>query len=144
MTLAEYKAREALSLTALAKHLGCPVSTVHGWLTGQRRPDWASLERIRAATDGAVSPADFLPSHSASRETPTAKAMPGFAEAQSPFAAEARALGLDPEAIAEKSLRDAIRAEKERRWREENREAIEAQNAWVEKHGLPLARYRMF
>ena len=26
----------------------------------------------------------------------------------------------------------------------EAREAIEANNAWVEKHGLPLARYRMF
>lgn len=68
----------------------------------------------------------------------------GFAETQAPFATEARALGLDPEAIAQKAVRDAIKAEKERRWLEENREAIEAQNAWVEKHGLPLAKYRMF
>jgi len=29
-------------------------------------------------------------------------------------------------------------------WKEENRSAIEAQNAWVDKHGLPLAEHRMF
>ncbi len=58
--------------------------------------------------------------------------------------AEARALGLDPDAIAAKALADAIRQEKERRWQEDNREAIESQNAWIEKHGLPLAKYRTF
>jgi hypothetical protein len=42
---------------------------------------------------------------------------PGFAETQAPFATEARALG--PEAIAQKAVRDAIKAEKERRWLEE-------------------------
>lgn len=68
----------------------------------------------------------------------------GFAETQVPIADEARTLGLDPDAIAAKAVQDAIRAEKERRWIEENREAIEAQNAWVERHGLPLAKYRMF
>ena len=68
----------------------------------------------------------------------------GFAETQAPFATEARALGLDPEAIAQKAVRDAIKAEKERRWLEENREAIAAHNEWVEKHGVPLAKYRMF
>jgi antitoxin CcdA len=68
----------------------------------------------------------------------------GMAETQAPFSTEARALGLDPEAIARKAICDAIKAEKERRWLEENREAIEAQNAWVEKHGVPLAKYRMF
>ena len=58
--------------------------------------------------------------------------------------AEARALGLDPEAIAAKALEDAVRAEKARRWLQENSAAIEAQNAWVEQHGLPLAKYRTF
>ena len=30
------------------------------------------------------------------------------------------------------------------RWLAENHEAIESSNAFVEKHGLPLAKYRMF
>jgi antitoxin CcdA len=54
------------------------------------------------------------------------------------------ALGLDAAALAERAVREAISAEKARRWLEENREAIEASNAWVEKHGLPLAKYRPF
>ena len=29
-----------------------------------------------------------------------------------------------------------------RKWLAENRKAIEASNAWVKKHGLPLACYR--
>jgi LPS sulfotransferase NodH len=31
-----------------------------------------------------------------------------------------------------------------RHWQRENREAVEAWNAWVAKHGLPLARFRQF
>jgi antitoxin CcdA len=61
-----------------------------------------------------------------------------------PAADEARGLGLDPEAIAARAVGDAIRAEKARRWQEENRAAIEAHSRWVEEHGLPLAKYRMF
>lgn len=76
--------------------------------------------------------------------TISAPPVAGFAETQAPFATEARALGLDPDAIAQKAVRDAIKAEKERRWLEENREAIAAHNEWVEKHGVPLAKYRMF
>lgn len=53
--------------------------------------------------------------------------------------AEAKALGINISRTAE-----AVRKEKERRWKEENREAIESSNRWVDKHGLPLAKYRQF
>ncbi|MBO9714091.1 type II toxin-antitoxin system CcdA family antitoxin [Sphingomonas sp.] len=56
----------------------------------------------------------------------------------------ARAAGLNLSQVCEAALREASRKERERAWQEENREAIEANNAWVEKHGLPLAKYRMF
>ena len=58
--------------------------------------------------------------------------------------AEAKELGIDISAIAETALADAVRAEKERRWLEENREAIESLNRWVEENGLPFAEYRRF
>lgn len=35
-------------------------------------------------------------------------------------------------------------SEEAKRWREENADAIKAWNEWVEKNGLPLAKYRMF
>ncbi len=49
-----YKAAEGLSLTALAERLGKPVTTVHGWLHGQRRPHADQIADIVAATGGRV------------------------------------------------------------------------------------------
>jgi antitoxin CcdA len=54
----------------------------------------------------------------------------------------ARQLGVDISRAAEEGI--ALRAEAARRWREENAEGIRQMNAYVEKHGLPLAKYRMF
>jgi antitoxin CcdA len=56
----------------------------------------------------------------------------------------AREAGINLSQTCEAALRTAAKAERERRWQEENREAIEASNAWVEKNGLPLTKYRMF
>lgn len=57
---------------------------------------------------------------------------------------DARALGVNISAAAEKGVTEAVRAAKAAAWLEENREAIEASNKWVEEHGLPLEKYRMF
>jgi antitoxin CcdA len=52
--------------------------------------------------------------------------------------AEAKAANLNVSGV----LDDALRARLAAKWREENREAIESVNAYVEKHGLPLAKFR--
>ena len=39
--------------------------------------------------------------------------------------------------------RDPDRSKRAEQWLEENREALDSWNAWVEKHGLPLAKYRL-
>jgi antitoxin CcdA len=57
---------------------------------------------------------------------------------------EARALHINLSATFEASLRDAVRARKAAQWLEENRAAIQRSNEWVEKHGLPLEKYRQF
>ncbi|HEV8034940.1 type II toxin-antitoxin system CcdA family antitoxin [Yoonia sp.] len=57
---------------------------------------------------------------------------------------EARALNINLSATFEASLRDAVRARKAAAWLEENRAAIQSSNEWVEKHGLPLEKYRQF
>ena len=57
---------------------------------------------------------------------------------------EARRLGVNLSRAAEDGLRRAVAEEAARRWQEENAEGIRQMNAYVEKHGLPLAKYRMF
>jgi antitoxin CcdA len=39
---------------------------------------------------------------------------------------------------------DEVREAVREAWFDENREAIESWNAWIEKNGLPLAKYRQF
>jgi antitoxin CcdA len=56
----------------------------------------------------------------------------------------AREVGINLSQACEAALRAAAKAERERRWQEENKDAIAASNAWVEEHGLPLAKYRLF
>ena len=56
--------------------------------------------------------------------------------------ADAKALGINLSRACETGLAAELKAERERQWREENAEAIASSNAYVEKYGLPLAKYR--
>jgi antitoxin CcdA len=58
--------------------------------------------------------------------------------------AAAREVGLNLSQVCEAAIRQATKAEQDRRWQEENRDWAEACNKWVEENGLPLERYRMF
>lgn len=57
---------------------------------------------------------------------------------------EAKALGLNMSQLAEDALAKAVSEEKSRRWKLENQATLEAWNDYVDKNGLPLARYRLF
>lgn len=57
---------------------------------------------------------------------------------------EAKELGINVSRASEEGLAREIKAERERRWLEENREAIDEYNDWVLNNELPLARYRQF
>jgi antitoxin CcdA len=65
---------------------------------------------------------------------------------------EARNLDIDVQAVAEQALFRKIReqrteverAEMKRKFQEENAEAFTYSNEYVERNGLPLARYRQF
>lgn len=58
--------------------------------------------------------------------------------------ADAKALDINVSRAAETGIVEAVRAEKNKRWLEENREALLYFNDWVEENGLPLAKYRQF
>ncbi|MFN4148726.1 MAG: type II toxin-antitoxin system CcdA family antitoxin [Rhodocyclaceae bacterium] len=57
---------------------------------------------------------------------------------------EARAYKINLSQTLEAALLAELKKEKERRWLEENRAAIDAYNRYVEKHGLFSDRYRSF
>lgn len=57
---------------------------------------------------------------------------------------ESRELGLNLSRAAEDGIARAVKAEKERRWLEENAEAMAAYNATVDREGLPLEAFWTF
>lgn len=58
--------------------------------------------------------------------------------------ADAKELGLDATAVMEDALRTCVAAERGRRWREENAEAIRQDNALLERDGLWCDDLRLF
>ncbi|GGG10209.1 MULTISPECIES: type II toxin-antitoxin system CcdA family antitoxin [Rhizobium] len=58
--------------------------------------------------------------------------------------AQARELDINLSRAAEDGIAKAVKAERERRWLEENAEAIRVYNEYIEKNGLPLEEYRTF
>ena len=58
--------------------------------------------------------------------------------------AEAKELGINLSQACERGLVETVAETRAARWKEENREALESSNAWVEANGLPLAKYRLF
>lgn len=57
---------------------------------------------------------------------------------------EARALRINLSQAAEAGLVRAVAERRAELWKNENRDALESSNRFVEQHGLPLARYRSF
>jgi len=57
---------------------------------------------------------------------------------------EARSLEINLSRAAEDGIRQAVAAEKARRFRDEFADVIQSNNDYVEKHGLPLEKYRLF
>jgi len=62
----------------------------------------------------------------------------------SALVAEAKSLGVSISQASNQGLALAVKQARSERWLEENKPALDAYNAWVEKHGLPLAKYRLF
>lgn len=61
MTLSEFLTAKDMTIVALAASMGRPVSTVHGWVRGTRKPGWSDVPDIERVTGGAVTAADFVP-----------------------------------------------------------------------------------
>ena len=62
----------------------------------------------------------------------------------SELVANAKVMGINLSQTCEAALGAALKKEREEQWIKENWDAIQSTNAWVEKNGLPLAKYRVF
>jgi antitoxin CcdA len=58
--------------------------------------------------------------------------------------AEAKALNINVSQACERGLARSVAEARRTRWLEDNKEAIEAYNAMVERDGLPLDEFRQF
>ncbi len=57
---------------------------------------------------------------------------------------EAKTLGVNVSRAAEAGVLAAVKAERGRRWKEDNAEAIADYNAWIEENGIPNQSIRLF
>ncbi len=57
---------------------------------------------------------------------------------------EAKSLKVNLSRAAEEGVRRAVAQARAENWRSENASALESSNRYVEKHGLPLERFRQF
>jgi antitoxin CcdA len=81
--------------------------------------------------------------HPSARKAPAPKRATNIS-LRSDLIEEAKRLDINISQACEQGLEQQVARTRAEVWLEENREAIESSNAYVEKHGLPLARYRMF
>ena len=137
-TLSEWRKANNCSL----KQLGEQTRLQKGFLSeierGLKRPSVEAARRIEAATNGEVTAAELLGLSSGVRE----EGAPFFTERD--LAAEARALGIDPDAIARQAVEDAVKRARIDAWIDENREAFATNARDVEENGLWCDRYRQF
>lgn len=61
-----------------------------------------------------------------------------------PLLHQARALEINVSQACERGLRDAVANARRQRWLTDNRDSMEAWNAHVSAHGLPLDQFRQF
>ena len=57
---------------------------------------------------------------------------------------EAKAMDVKLSHAAEEGVRAAVAKAKAELWTTDNSESFESSNAYIEKHGLPLDKYRQF
>ena len=75
---------------------------------------------------------------------PSARRAPTELSLNEDLLRQVRELGIPLDDTCERALAEAVRAARIRAWQEENREAIEAYNAYVAEYGCFGEEYRTF
>ena len=75
---------------------------------------------------------------------PTAKRKPTNLSLDSALLNQAKALNVNLSRAAEEGVALAVKKAREAAWKEENADAIQGYNEWVEENGIPLSKFRQF
>lgn len=118
-----------LSVSAIAGIAGLPRTTLYSFVTGDTKS-------LRASAQLAVQEALGLKRTQAVREDP--------APFEHDLRSEAKALGLDADAIAIRAVAEAIKRKRIEAWIDEHKEAFAAHRKDIEENGLWSDGLRMF
>lgn len=145
MQLRDWRKKRGLTQQALAEALGLTNSAITKYEKGSQRPRPELANRIEAFTRGEVTAASLL---GVSATRPGKRSVREDAQAFTAgdqitislivSADQVRLLesaGVDVNAVARSGAERAIKEAEGRAWAETNRDAIEAYNVWIEKHG---------
>lgn len=132
MDLRQWRKRQNWTVAQMADWLGIGVSTVTAYENGSRKPRPKMANQIELMTRGRVAAADLLgvgaKTRSSVREDPT--------PFDSDLRDQAKALGLDADAIANKAILEAVKRKRIEAWIEDNKEAFAAHRKDLEDNGL--------
>jgi transcriptional regulator with XRE-family HTH domain len=81
MQLAAYLTQADIKPSAFAERIGVTRQTLWRYMSGERRPEWDVLERIKRETEGHVTPNDFLEEQVAATTAASASTAPEMARA---------------------------------------------------------------
>ncbi len=145
MNLRTWRKIKGLSADELGSRVGCAASTLVSYENGTRRPRPDVAQRIESVTGGQVSAASLLGlSEPRRRKRSVREEAASFAAGEqltisltvsADQAGVLRRAGADVEAVARAGAEKALKETEARAWAEANREAIEASNRWIAKHG---------
>lgn len=145
MNLRDWRKQHGLTQQALADALGLTNSAITKYEKGSQRPRPELAKRIENFTRGEVTAASLLGlSESRTRQTILREDAEFFNSggqltiSLTVTADQARLLdshGADVKAVARAGAEKAIKEAEAKAWGAANREAIEASNAWIGKHG---------
>ncbi|MEM9179686.1 MAG: type II toxin-antitoxin system CcdA family antitoxin [Pseudomonadota bacterium] len=132
MNLRIWRKQQNWTVAQVAEWLGIGVSTVTAYENGSRRPRPEMANQIELMTKGRVKAVDLLGVsanvHGSVREDPV--------PFDNDIREQAKALGLDPDAIADKAVMEAVKRKRIEAWVEENKEAFAAHRKDIEENGL--------
>lgn len=68
MDIRAYLKGKKITLSSMAKDLGCSVTTLHGYVSGRRNVPLRIVIKTEELTGGQVKPADWLPAQASGEE----------------------------------------------------------------------------